>query len=419
MNKIKKILLVASIIIANLVFNFLGFTNFVYATEIGDSTNLFKIADCEAFLTYKGNPIVTTYVGYNDGENIYPAYCLNANLLGVGEIGSYSVQANDFVNDIGLWRRVINGYPYKTLQELGCASEEEAFTATKQAIYCYIHGNDLNDYDAIGEAGERTLNALYQIVSNAENSNETKLATTVFLNKESNEWIVDKIDNNYVSKEFSVSSNADYKNYNISIERLRKSIIPDGIKITSLDNQEKESFEKSEKFKILIPIQELKQSGKFRINISSELNTKPVLYGLAPDESMQDYALTTLKYENSFNIIEDEYEKNETTIIVNKKDKESKQALEGVKFKLLGENKKEVIKELVTNKDGKIIITNILPGKYYLVETSALDGYVKDSKEVEINVELNETVTVNIDNEKEVIKETPKVPEKKLPVTGM
>lgn len=415
MNKIKKILLVACIIIANLVFNFLGFTNCAYATDIGDNTNLFKIADCEAFLTYRGTPIVTTYVGYNDGENIYPAYCLNANLLGVGEIGSYDVQANDFVNDIGLWRRIINGYPYKTLQELGCASEEEAFTATKQAIYCYIHGNNLDDYDAIGEAGERTLNALYKIVSNAENSNETKLATTVFVNKESSEWIVDKIDNNYVSKEFSVSANVDYKNYNISIERLRSTIIPDGIKITSLDNQEKENFEKSEKFKILIPIQELQQSGKIRINIISELNTKPVLYGLAPDESMQDYALTTLKYENISNTIEDDYEKNETTIIVNKKDKETKEALEGVKFKLLDENKNEVIKELVTDKDGKIIITNLLPGKYYLVETNELDGYRKNNKEIEINLELNQTVKVDVDNEKKVIK----VPEKKLPVTGM
>lgn len=419
MKKIKKVLIVASVIIANLVFNFMGFTNSVYATELGGNENLFKIADCEAFLTYKGTPIVTTFVGYNDGENTYPAYCLNANLLGVGEIGSYDVQVSDFVNDIGLYRRVINGYPYKTLEELECANEEEAFTATKQAIYCYIHGNNLEDYDAIGEEGERVLNALYQIVANAENSNETRLVSSVEINKESNKWEVDSIDKNYVSKVFSVSANADYKKYNISIEKLRSTTIPDGIKITSLDNQEKDSFEKSEKFKILIPIKELKEEGKFRINISSELNTKPVLYGLAPDESMQDYALTTLKYENASNGIEDNYEKNDTKIIINKKDKESQQYLEGVKFKLLDKNKNEVIKELKTNKDGIIVITNILPGKYYLVETEALKGYKKDSKEFEINVELNQTVSVNIENEKEVIKETPKIPEKKLPVTGM
>ena len=415
MNKIKKVLLVVSIILANLVFNFLGFTNNVYAVELGENANLFKIADCETLLTYKGSQIITTYVGYNDGEKTYPAYCLNANLLGVGEIGSYSVQVNDFVTDVGLLRRVINGYPYKTLEELGCESEEEAFTATKQAIYCYIHGNNIEDYDSIGEAGERTLNALYQIVSNAENSIETKLETSVEIKKENSKWEVDNSNKNFVSKTFSVSSNVDFKNYSISLENEVITELPQGLKIVNINNQEQTTFEKNEKFKILIPIKELKEGGKFKINVSSELNTKPVLYGLAPDESMQDYALTTLKYENASNSIIEEYGKNETIIIVKKTDKDNKKALEGVTFSLLDENKKVIKKDLKTNKEGEIKITNIIPGKYYIVETATLEGYVKDNKEVEIEVSLNETVTVKIDNEKEVIK----VPEKKLPVTGM
>ncbi|MBR3255209.1 MAG: Cys-Gln thioester bond-forming surface protein [Clostridia bacterium] len=419
MKKIKKLLIILSMIVTNVLFNFLGLTNSVYAVELGGDANLFKIADCEALLTYRGMPIVTTYVGYNDGENTYPAYCLNANLLGVGEIGSYDVQVNDFVTDIGLWRRVINGYPYKSLTELGCATEEEAFTATKQAIYCYIHGNNLNDYGPIGEAGERTLNALYQIVSNAENSGETKLVTTITVDKESSNWKEDELDKTYVSKTYTVDANADYKNFTISIENSGTTELPQSLKVTDLNNQEKSIFEKQEQFKILIPIKDLKEGGKFNINISSELNTKPVLYGLAPEESMQDYALTTLKYENVSNSIEDNYEKNDTKIIINKKDKESKKSLEGVKFSLLDENKKVVKKDLKTNKEGKITITNLVPGKYYLVETAALDGYIKNNKEIEIKIELNQTVTINVDNEKEVIKETPKISEKKLPVTGM
>lgn len=419
MKKIKRILIITSMIVTNLLFSFLGLTSSVYAAELGGNANLFKIADCETLLTYRGVPIVTTYVGYNDGENTYPAYCLNANLLGVGELGSYDVQANEFVTDIGLWRRIINGYPYKTLGELGCVSEEEAFTATKQAIYCYIHGNNPDEYGAIGEAGERTLNALYQIISNAENSNETKLVTTISIEKESSNWKEDNFDKNYVSKTYNVSANADYKSYTISIENAGTKELPQGLKITNNNNEEQSTFGKDEKFKILIPIKELKEGGTFKINISSELNTKPVLYGLAPDESMQDYALTTLKYENAANSIEDNYIKNETKIIVNKKDKETKKALEGVTFKLLDENKKVVKEYLKTNKEGKITISNLMPGKYYLVETATLDGYVKDSKEIKIEVALNETVTVNVDNEKEVIKETPKTAEKKLPVTGM
>ncbi len=67
---------------------------------------------------------------------------------------------NSAIKDVGLWRRIINGYPYKTIKELGVENKEEAFTATKQAIYCYIHGNNPEDYGAIGSAGQRTLNAM-------------------------------------------------------------------------------------------------------------------------------------------------------------------------------------------------------------------------------------------------------------------
>ena len=89
---------------------------------------------------------------------------------GVTDGFSYSVSVNEAITDVNLWRIIINGYPYKSIQELGCNNKQEAFTATKQAIYCYIHGNNPNDYQAIGEAGQRTLNALNKILQDAKNS---------------------------------------------------------------------------------------------------------------------------------------------------------------------------------------------------------------------------------------------------------
>ena len=96
-----------------------------------------------------------------------------------------------------MWRYIINGYPYKTIEELGCATKEEAFTATKQALYCYIHGNNINDYEAIGEAGVRTLNAMKQIIANAQNSTETMISNTIQINKNDDDWKQDDIDKNY------------------------------------------------------------------------------------------------------------------------------------------------------------------------------------------------------------------------------
>ena len=84
---------------------------------------------------------------------------------------------------MNLWKIIINGYPYKTIEELGVANKEEAFTATKQAIYTYIHRNQLSDYEAIGEAGQRTLNALYKIVNDANNSTEVQISNKVRYSK--------------------------------------------------------------------------------------------------------------------------------------------------------------------------------------------------------------------------------------------
>lgn len=422
-NKIKKVLKLASTIIMILVLNFLSLANSVYAAELGDSARLQNSGSCGELLKYKGNTVITTYVTYNDGQNSYPAYCLNANLPGVGENGNYTVSTNDMVTDVGLWRRIINGYPYKTISELGCSNEEEAFTATKQAIYCYIHGNNPDDYSGIGEAGQRTLNAMKKIIANAQNSNEVKVQTSINIDKNAGEWKQDNIDKKYVSKTYTVTANANFKSYSISLGKSQSSNIPEGLKITDEKNNEKQNFNKGEKFKVLIPINNLKNNGEFILNVKAEINSKPVLYGKAPNSGLQDYAITTLKYEDGEGIIKDTYGKNETKIIILKQDKNTKLPLEGVTFDLLDSNKNVVYSNLKTDKEGKIQIEGIMPGKYYLVETNALDGYSKYDEEINIDVEYNEELKVVVNNSKEtkveVEKSKKEISVKRLPVTGM
>ena len=431
--KVKKYIIASVIGIIVLIFNFFALLNTVYAVELGGSVNLQKICDCGSLLKYKGIPVVTTYVASVEGENVYPAYCLNSNLLGVGETGSYTVSTENLVTDVRLWRRVINGYPYKSISELGCQTKEEAFTATKHAIYCYIHNNNPDNYSAIGEAGERTLNAMRQIISNAENSTETKMQTSITINKNISTWKQDDIDKKYVSKIYEVEANADYKTYTISIGKGEKTNLPEGIKIANIYNNEQNIFSKGEKFKVLIPINNLNNNGDFILNVKAEMNTKPVLYGRAPSSNLQDYAITVLKYEDGIGSIKDEYGENTTKIVVYKQEKNTKKPLEGVSFDLLDSNKKVIKTELKTDKEGKVIIKGIMPGKYYLKEVKALDGYVKYDEEIEIEVALNEEVSITVNNSRETkieVEKTQKKVEvtqklgkkaigKKLPVTGM
>lgn len=418
----KNIITKAMVIVSMLILSALGFINSVYATNI-NTANIYAVRDCGNLLTYRGTPVKVTYVEYINEGNHYPAYCMDKTKVGA-ETNSYNVSIEGAVNDVGLWRRIINGYPYKSIQELGVANAQEAFTATKQAIYCYIHGNNLSDYGAIGEAGQRTLNAMHTIINNAQNSKESKISSTIKINKNSDSWKQDENEKNYVSKVYSVSAGANIQNYKIILSRKNNQDIG-GIKLTDIDNKTKTEFSPNEKFKILVPIKEMKEKGNFELKVEAKISTKPVLYGIAPNSSYQDYALTGATYEDGTGNIQDEYFKNETKIIIQKQDEDTNEKLEGVEFELLDENKNVVYNGLKTDKDGKINIENIIPGRYYIKETNTKDGYLRFEDLIKIDINLNEQMTVTVNNKKEekpkieTSKNTTEVSKKILPVTGM
>ena len=285
-----------------LTLNILGVINTAQAKTISNA-NVYSIGDCGSLLTYKGTPVKVSYVEYVENGVHYPAYCMDKTKPGA-ETGEYTVSVQDVIQDVGLWRRIINGYPYKTIEELGVANKEEAFTATKQAIYCYIHGNQLSDYGAIGEAGARTLNAMAQIIQNADNSTETKISSTITIEKVSEEWKQDEIDKNYAYKTYQVTAGAEIENYKITIQKENAEDIG-GIKITDEQNQEKSEFAPNEKFKVLIPIKNMTEKGTIKLSVEAKVKTKPVLYGMAPDSNYQDYALTAAMYEDGSGNIKD------------------------------------------------------------------------------------------------------------------
>ena len=429
--KLKKL----SIVLIALIVNCFAFLNASYAANI-NSADLHSLGYCGNLLKYKGVIVKVAYVVYTNDKINYPAYCLDKTKQGVGDI-TYSVSVTDAIKDVRLWRIIINGYPYKTIEELGVANKEEAFTATKQAVYCYIHGNRLEDYEPIGEAGVRTLNAMKKIVNDANNSTETKISSTITINKNDGEWKQDSIDKNYVSKTYSVSAGAQISDYIITLTKEGSDNLG-GIKLTDEENHEQFNglslFKPNQKFKILIPIKNLTEDGEINIEVSAQIKTKPLLYVTAPSGNLQDYALTGDFYENGNGNAKDNYYKNETKIIIVKKDQETGNALEGVELQLLDENKNVAYTDLKTDKEGKIIIDNLIPGTYYLKETKTIDGYELYENLINVDISLNQEMTVTVNNNKEdepkietkeekskeiLSKDVAQEKVKKLPVTGM
>ncbi len=398
-----------------------------------DTAYIYANKKTEGLLMWKGLKIHTHLAVYKKDGKEYPAYCMNRELPGV-EIGrSQTVDVKKLVNNVMVWRAIINGYPYKSISELGCNTEEEAYLATKQAVYCMLTNRDVNEYSAIGEAGERTLNALKTIVNNARNSNQTKVSSELTVNEQEKLWRIDNLDSSYISKTFLVTANTSMSKYTVNVKNLNI----EGYKLVDQNNKEKTEFSNSEKFKILIPIQQVKQDGNFSIEVSAQVATKPVFYGESRDSGLQSYALTGYTYEEGTGSKKVYYTKNETKIIITKTDDKTGKKLEGVEFELLDKNQNKIYTEITTNKDGIATIDNLLPGIYYIRETKTLEGYQLYSKLIKVELELNEETTVNVINsekEPEIYKEEKKtelaVKEKKsnikvketgpkLPKTGM
>ncbi len=347
-------------------------------------------------LSRNGTELRCIYIVYNKDGVEYPSYCLNEPLAGATLNFSYEVNTDNLITDMELWRTVVNGYPYKTPEELGCQTKEEAYFATRHAIYCSIYDRDPDSYKSMGTAaGDRTLAALKQIVTEARNGTYTKPSSTITIDAKSSMWNIDSIDKNYVSKEFAVTAGATVKDYTVKLS----GNLVEGIKVTDLKNEEKSYFSGSEEFKILIPIKNIKEDGNFSINVNGDVATKPVIHGIpVSDSSLQDTAITGLIYEAGAGAKTEYYFKNETKVKILKQDQETKKPLQGVKFQILDENKEVVYSGLVTDEFGSIVVENLLPGKYYVQETETLENYHVYDKLIEINLKLNEETTITVNN---------------------
>jgi hypothetical protein len=179
--------------------------------------------------------------------------------------------------------------------------------------------------------------------------------------------------------------------------------IPEGTIITDINNKEKKEFNANEKFKLLIPITNISKDGNFNIKVGGLVNTKPILYGKSPNSSQQDYALTGSNYEEGLGTKKVYYNKNLTKITILKQETDTEVPIQGVEFDVLDENEETIHTSLVTDEKGEIVLENLLPGKYYIKETKTLEGYLLYDKLIEVELGLNETAKIIVNNGEEVV----------------
>ena len=377
---------------------FLGTVN-----AMDSKVRVVKEGRCPDLLKYNGYTVGCVRVSYDDGSSKYPAYCLQRDLPGIGdregEYSSYELDVKGYLTNPMIWRILSNSFPHNSFQGMGVNNIEEAYVATKQAIYCILYGNDADDfsrYSAIGEAGKRTLNAMKKLVTIARTGTDVMPSKQMNIIAESDNWSVDEKEDKYISKTYSTNAEAVYFVYQVDID---KTILPEGSKVVNMNNEEVEYFTKNEKFKILIPINHSKSANDFEIKVLAQLQLNPVYFGDAP-EGLQDYALSAYGYEEGKGILTEKFIKNDSKIIILKKDGSTNEPLTGIEFNILDEKKNIKYSNLITDQNGEIIINGIEPGTYFLQETKTREGYQKLEELVKFDMELNKQLTITVVNNK-------------------
>lgn len=392
MVKIKRIIAVVILVILLLS----SVQNVAQAVTLKQDVNIYQIGKCDYTLQYKRpdgvwSYITCTYVVYQENGKTYPAYCLNRELDGVGEIDNYDVNLEKLIDDVRLWRVAINGFPYKSAAELGVYNDYDAFLATKQAIYSILYDWDVETrFRGGNERGVKVHEAMKKMVYEGRYGTYTPQSANVKVDKTGEL----KDEGDYYSQEYTVSSLVEMSQYTIT------NIIncPNGAYITDMSNNSKTTFNAGEHFKLRIPKNAISNDINVRINVQTKCKTYPIFFGKTYLEGTQDYLIITDPFGDEVGQATLNIKTNTGKVIVNKTDDETKEPIEGVTFGLYKTDGTEVARA-TTDSKGVAIFANLYQNNYVLKEISTNEKYILNTMEFDVNVTYNKTTTINVENE--------------------
>ena len=391
MLKIRKIVAVVMLI---LLF-FSSIQNIVYAVTFKQDVNLYDLGECEHTLQYKRadgkwSYITCHYVVYQENGRTYPAYCINKEYPGVGEMSSYNVNLESLIDDVRLWRVAINGFPYKSAAELGVYNDYDAYLTTKQAVYSILYNNDVDNYYRGGnERGEKMHEALKKMVYEGRYGTYTPQSANVTVNKTGNL----KDEGDYYSQEYTVSSRVEMSQYTIT------NIIncPTGAYVSDMSNNAKTTFNGGEHFKLRIPKSSMGADIDVKINAQARCKTYPVFFGRTYTAGTQNYLVTSDPYGDEAGQGTLNVKTNNCRIVVNKTDRDTNAPVPNTTFQLLTTDGR-VVANATTNSKGIAEFNGLYQNTYILKEISSNEKYILEANEQRVTLNYGETKTYNITN---------------------
>lgn len=388
--KISKKAIYIMLLIITLLSSFQGI---VSAVEINNAFIQYS-HDCGYHLQYWHNNqwtyVITSYVEYTaPNGNKYPAYCLNSDRAGVSASLDYSVSISSVLDDDRIWRVITHGYPYDNMG----LNNDDAFVATKHAIYSIINNRDVRSYYHGGDArGEAIVDKIEYLTNIGRYGTQTQNSANTFGTKIGG---FTQFNDTYYAQEYSVSSNIEMSSYTVTAI----SGFPSNSYIGDVNGNSKTTFSAGEHFKVFVPKSEIKSNFSGTIALQSKCKTFPVFYGNSPSADLQNYAVCYDPYGDVQGITKLDVDVYKSTVKVHKVDEETKESIEGITFNAKYKDNGENIGDFKTDKNGNITINRLRPGTIVLTETASTKHYILNTTEFDVSVEFGDTKEIEITNQ--------------------
>lgn len=373
-----------------------------------------------------------TYFNYVDAKGVQkevPAYCVNPTIIGVPQVvepgESVKYLAEERSSDPKVVGIISNGYPHRSLGELGLDNKYQAYYATKMALWCYLLPNwNINNLKVAPgltglelERGQKILAATKDIYKRGTTYNYMLTPKMTATPDKSAAYAVTVDGKAYKQQVFTLWSETWVFDYDISIAFSDPSEVPAGTRLVDENNQDvtKVSAEwvgdgYGAKFKVLYPVDSIEgQSGTVQLSFEADVAQYAAMFAVCQEKdkygNLQNYICDLdnsrhmeLAAISSYADSTEDEEPGETRLKIVKLEEGTKIPLEGAVFSVV-DPEGEKVGSFSTGSDGTVTIPLTLEGHYTVTEEiPPLYHLLPDTRTQHVEVEYNKTATVTFTN---------------------
>ena len=369
---------------------------------------------------------IYTYYNYDNGSGStreIPAYCVNPNTLGVPQtvgVGeSIEYLADEKASDPKVVGIVANGYPTRSLAELGLENKYQGYYATKMALWCYLLSNwDINNLKVNPNLTGVELQRAQKILAAAKDIYARGTAWNEMLSPEvtctpdrDTAYEVTIDGKQYKQQVFTFWSKTWVCDYSVNVAFSVPDDVPDGTRIVDMNNQDITTITTegtgdgyAGKFKILYPLESVQgKTGSVQLSFNTNVYKYAVFFAICQEKDeygeLQNYVVdtdptTTMQLSAYSNYSDGTTIEYETGLRIIKYETGTEIPISGALFEVIGPDG-DSVGTFVTNGDGRIEIPHKKSGNYTVVEREAPQHYM-------ISEEPAQNVTVVYDEVAEV-----------------